>query len=185
VNAGAPGAPARLFAAVYEDLHRAAKAQMAQERPGHPLQATALVHEAYLRLVAPADSALVFENRRHFLGAAAQAMRRILVEEARRRGSFKRGGGVRVGPLGCGEQAQGVGLPSELSPDLPEVDGAIREFEAVDPQAAEVVRLRFFAGLNNTEIAAALGVSVRTVGSDWNYAKAWLYRRLESGQKGE
>jgi RNA polymerase sigma factor (TIGR02999 family) len=139
---------------------------MAQEKPGQTLDATALVHEAYLRLVGDHQ---VFENRGHFFAAAAEAMRRILVENARRKRSLKRGGGHRRVDLGDIEPA----VP-EPGPDLLALDEALEQLALADPRKAELVKLRFFAGLTNEQAARVLGISPSTADNDWAYARCWL-----------
>ncbi|MHC4446933.1 MAG: ECF-type sigma factor, partial [Planctomycetota bacterium] len=159
---------------VYEQLHAIARHRMAAERPEHTLQATALVHEAYLRLLG--NTKLAWTRRAHFYLAAAEAMRRILIEHARKRGRVKRGGEQRRVPLGV------VDLAADAdSEQIVALDAAIRRFEKEDARAADVLRLRFFAGLSVEETAQALGLSERTVMRDWAYARAWLYRTLEEG----
>lgn len=165
----------RLLPLVYEELRAIARARLRDERPGHTLQATALVHEAYLRLVG--SDAPPWSGRAHFFHAAAKAMRRILIEHARSRGRVKRGGGrVRVDL----EDAHVAEWPD---PDeLLAVDEAIRRLEKVDGRAADVVHLRYFAGLSVEETARALDLSERTVMREWAYARAWLKDALaESG----
>jgi RNA polymerase sigma factor (TIGR02999 family) len=165
---GDPRAAAELLPLVYEELRKLAAAQMSHEKPGHTLDATALVHEAYLRLVGDQR----FDGRGHFFAAAAEAMRRILVENARRRNADKRGGG----------RAR-VDLPEHLpaaraDSDVLAVDEALDLLAAEEPQVAELVKLHFFAGLTIDAAAAALGVSPRTAYRDWQFARAWLFRRL-------
>jgi RNA polymerase sigma factor (TIGR02999 family) len=162
-----------LLPAVYDRLRRLAGQMLAQEKPGQTLQPTALVHEAYLRLLG--DSDLTWEDRRHFYGAAALAMRRILVDRARRRGRLKHGAGRRREEL---VDAAAVAEPESL--DIVAVDEAIRRLEEEDPRAAQVVMLRFFGGLSEDDTGRALGISPRTVRREWVYAKAWLYRALEA-----
>jgi RNA polymerase sigma-70 factor (ECF subfamily) len=156
---------------VQQELHRVAARQMAGERPGHILQPTALVNEAYLRLV---DWKTVpWQNRAHFFGVAAQIMRRILVDAARARGRAKRGGDAL--------QVSLVDVPDVAVPvtqDLVALDDALRTLEALDSRQSQVVELRFFGGLSLDETAEALKVSVGTVRRDWSLAQAWLYREL-------
>lgn len=161
----------RLVPIVYAELRAMAQAQLRNERPDHTLQATALVHEVYLRLLG--DERPAWNHRRHFFHAAAEAMRRILIEHARKRGRVKRGGKqIRV-PL------TGLELGGDQDPeDLLALDDAIRRLEEQDPTAAEVVRLRFFAGLSVEETAQALELSERTVTREWTVARAWLFRAL-------
>jgi RNA polymerase sigma factor (TIGR02999 family) len=157
---------------VYDELRKLAAQRLTQEKPGQTLQATALVHEAYLRLV-DHDAAQHWNSRGHFFAAAAEAMRRILVESARRKGSFKRGGA-----------AQRVDLDSacvatqQPSFDLLDLDDSLSRLTAIDPRKAELVKLRYFAGLTMPEAAAALGVSLATAERDWTFARSWLYAEL-------
>jgi RNA polymerase sigma factor (TIGR02999 family) len=172
-QSGGGSAPADLMAVIYEDLHEIARRAMGQERQSHTLQATALVHEAYVRLV---DQTRVdWQGRAHFLAVAAEAMRRILVDHARRRAAAKRGGGQLRVALDDGLRA------TEAPPDedLLELDGAMHELAAVSARQARVVELRFFGGMEFLEIAAELGVSERTVKGDWRFARAWLRQRLD------
>src|SRR5262245_43264889 len=160
-----------LVPALYAELRRLAVALAGRLAPGQTLQPTALVHEAYLRLVRDRDPG--WEGRRHFFGAAAQAMREILIEQARRKASRKRGGGAqRV------ELAEGLAWIEPAADDLLALDEAIRRLEEEDPRVAEIVRLRYFAGLSIEETAGVVGGSVSTVNRDWRYARAWLSRRL-------
>jgi RNA polymerase sigma factor (TIGR02999 family) len=172
IEAGEPGAAGRLFPLVYDELRRMATGHMAQESPGQTLEATALVHEAYLRLVDPPNQQR-FANRRHFFGAAAEAMRRILVERARARGSCKRGGGRQRLDL----DQQDVAAP-ERSEDLLALDAALDRLAVAEPQAAELVRLRYFACRTMTEAAELLGMSRRSTQRLWAYARAWLLEEL-------
>jgi RNA polymerase sigma factor (TIGR02999 family) len=172
---GDPHAAQKLLPMVYEQLRKAAQKQMAGERPDHTLQATALVHEAYLRLVGSHQTA--WENRAHFYVAAAEAMRRILIEHARKRGRIKRGGDHERAPLSAAYLIQEA-RPEEIM----SVDAAIRRLEGRDSRMARIVRLRFFAGLSVEETAEALGVSDRTVRREWALARAWLHRELGVGR---
>jgi RNA polymerase sigma factor (TIGR02999 family) len=171
-NRGDRSATDELLPLVYDELRLLARRYMSRERPGHTLQATALVHEAYLRLVDHNDAA--WESRAHFFGAAARAIRRILTDHARARGRRKRGGGAARVPLD--EVRLVVGSNDRL--DLIALDGAIDRLAALDPQKARVVELRFFAGLDVDEVARALGVSASTVARDWQFARAWLHREI-------
>ena len=163
----------KLLPLVYDELRLLAAGQMAQEKPGQTLQATALVHEAYLRLVGRND-AQHWEGRRHFFGAAAEAMRRILIESARRRNRIKRGGQAERLPL------EDLPIACPVAPDeLLALDEAIQKLASVDAAAAELVRLRFFAGLNHAEAAGVLGVSEVTVKRLWRYGRAWLHREIQ------
>jgi RNA polymerase sigma factor (TIGR02999 family) len=174
VAAGDPRAAAELLPLVYDELRKLADARMAAETPGQTLQPTALVHEAYLRLVADPggvpDDAASWDNRGHFFAAAAEAMRRILVDNARRKHAVKHGGGRRRLDL------DGVDPAAEEPPgdDLLALDEALRQLEARDPRKAELDKLRFFAGLTAEQAAAALGVSTSTAEKDWAYARSWL-----------
>ena len=171
---GDAGAQDRLWSTVYEEVHRLARAQLAQESSACSLQPTILVNEAYLRLLG--DGQVEWTSRRHFFGAAARAMRRILVDDARSRGRLKRGSGKMPGPL-----------PDELSGheqppvELLAISEAMEKLEQDDPSRAEIVMLRYFAGLSIDETAAALGVAPRTVDTGWRFARAWLHRELSKG----
>jgi RNA polymerase sigma factor (TIGR02999 family) len=173
VERGDPHAAEQLLPLVYEELRKLAAAQMAAEAPGQTLQATALVHEAYLRLVGGSAGDPGWDNRGHFFAAAAEAMRRILVESARRKAAKKRGGGLAKIDLA---DAEVVG-PCD-SEDLLALDEALSALAATDPAAADLVKLRYFAGLKSAEAAAALGMSARTADRTWAYARAWLIKRV-------
>jgi RNA polymerase sigma factor (TIGR02999 family) len=172
IEAGDPHAAAQLLPLVYDELRRLAAAQMGREKPGQTLDATALVHEAYLRLVGPADERR-WENRGHFFAAAAEAMRRILVEAARRKKRLRHGGGLQRGAL----PADGPAATDPVE-DVVAVDEALAKLAAADPRAAELVKLHYFAGLTIEQAAEVLGVSVRKAYSVWAYARAWLFRCL-------
>ena len=160
-----------LLPAVYEELRQMADRKLSHEGPGHTLQATALVHEAYLRLVGADGNA--WASRTYFFGAAAQAMRRILVEHARKKGSKKRGGDRnRVDFMGADVMAD------ESPDDLIALDEALTKFSETDPTKAELVKLRFFAGLSFEQAAELLDISPATARRHWNYARAWLYGRI-------
>jgi RNA polymerase sigma factor (TIGR02999 family) len=161
----------QLVPLVYNELRRLAARYMRRERAGQSLQATALVHEAYLRLLKDAD--LSFENRAHFLGIAARSMRQILVEHARARDADKRGGERRRITL---DEAVAAGQPLDV--DLLAVDMALERLAQHDPHQARIVELRFFGGLTNEETAEALGISPATVKRSWAVARAWLFREL-------
>jgi RNA polymerase sigma factor (TIGR02999 family) len=165
-------AAAQLLPLVYDELRRLAAEKMAREKPGQTLEATALVHEAYMRLV-DADDARRWHGRTHFFAAAAEAMRRILVDQARRRNAAKRGGGA--GRADLDEATVAAPEPDE---DVLALDEALQQLEAVDPDAARLVRLRFFAGLTAAEAAEALGISVRSAHDLWAYARTWLRRKM-------
>jgi RNA polymerase sigma factor (TIGR02999 family) len=163
----------KLIPLVYQELHRLARIYMVQERPGHTLQATALVHEAYVRLVDTDHPD--FENRVHFFGACAQVMRRILVDWARSRQAQKRWG--EVPPL---DLDRGLEMGEEVGRELVALDDALKSLSAQDPRKCQVVELRFFGGLSVEEAATVLKVSPKTVKRDWNLARAWLARELQS-----
>ena len=167
---GDPEAAGKLLPLVYDELHRLAAANMVRGKPG-TLQTTALVHEAYLRLFGSGEQR--WENRCHFFGAAAEAMRRILVESARRKGRLKRGGNLRR----VGLEEVESGTPDGLE-DLLDLNDALDELAADAPETAEVVKLRYFAGLTLEEVSGCLGLSRRTADRYWAYARAWLYDRL-------
>jgi RNA polymerase sigma factor (TIGR02999 family) len=172
INQGIPHAAAELLPLVYDELRRLAAVRLADEPSGNTLQPTALVHEAYLRLVGSPDGEH-WNHRGHFYAAAAEAMRRILVEHARRKKRHKHGGQRRRLSLEAAEtMAEG---PSD---DLPALDEALTRLTAHDPVKAEVVKLRFFAGLTMPEIAQALNLSLATVERYWTYARLWLYAEL-------
>jgi RNA polymerase sigma factor (TIGR02999 family) len=170
IDVGDPRAAAKLLPLVYDELRRLARAQMAHERPGQTLDATGLVHEAYVRL---AGGAQTFANRRHFFAAAAEAMRRILVENARRKRSLKRGGGLERQELD--EICLALPQPRE---DVLALDEALNKLAARDSVKAELVKLRYFAGLTQAQAAEALGISTTTADRYWAYAKAWLHREM-------
>ena len=194
IESGDPAAAEQLLPLVYAELRKLAAARLAQEQPGQTLQATALVHEAYLRLVggggvrsqgtgdsqsspvlSPGSCPLPpsFDSRGHFFAAAAVAMRRILVEQARRKGSLKQGGGWQR-ELGAVEAAGPVTSPA----DILDVDQALQKLAQENPAIARLVELRYFAGLTIDEAAAAMSISVRTAQRHWVYAKAWLMEEL-------
>jgi RNA polymerase sigma factor (TIGR02999 family) len=169
--AGDPRASEKLLPLVYEELRKLAAARMSEEYPNHTLQPTALVHEAYLRLVGGA-SPQDWDGRGHFFTSAAEAMRRILVEAARRKGRLKHGGGQRRIDLNNTEAAA---VPDD---DLIALSEVLDQFAVVNPDACAVVKLRYFAGLTGREAAAAIGVSPRKADQLWAYARAWLLDRL-------
>jgi RNA polymerase sigma factor (TIGR02999 family) len=168
---GDEGALQKLMPLVYKELHRLARRYMAGERPGHTLQTSALVHEAYLRLV---DVQKVnWQNRAHFFGVSAQLMRRILVDFARSRRSLKRGGDAPTVSL-----EEGLIVSSGRGADVVALDDALKTLAAMDPRRSRVVELRFFGGLSAEESAEVLKVSAETVMHDWKLAKVWLLREL-------
>ncbi len=167
----------QLLPLVYEELRRIARSRMVSERSGHTLQATALVSEAFLRLLGPGGAQIEWANRAHFFHAAAEAMRRILIEHARARGRVKRGGAhgrVSLGELDDQE------APPENDDDVVALDAAICRLESQDARAGQVVRLRYFAGLSVEDIAVAIGTSERTVKREWQFARAWLFEQLRT-----
>jgi RNA polymerase sigma factor (TIGR02999 family) len=172
IEQGDPHAAEQLLPLVYDELRKLAAQKLAQEKPGQTLDATALVHEAYMRLVGPADADR-WRDRAHFFATAARAMRRILVDKARAKQAIKRGGGQAVLPL----EADLV-VP-EATHDLLALDEALERLEAEDPQAAQLVHLRFFAGLTSHHAAQALGISDRTAERLWHYARLFLFKELK------
>jgi RNA polymerase sigma factor (TIGR02999 family) len=173
IGQGDPRAAAQLLPLVYDELRQLAAAQMAREKPGQTLDATALVHEAYLRLVGDQQ----FANRRHFFAAAAEAMRRILVENARRKRSLKRGGDRQRLDLDL-EQPVEVGRSERLLA----LDEALERLGMHDPDKAQLVKLRYFAGMTIEQAAHTLGISVTTANRWWNYARAWLHYEIRRGE---
>jgi RNA polymerase sigma factor (TIGR02999 family) len=177
IERGDPQASANLLPVVYEELRQLAAQKLAQEKPGQTLQGTALVHEAYLRLLGPKGSEQSWNSRGHFFAAAAEAMRRILVEQARHKGRLKQGG-----------QWQRVDLDSacavadEPSLDLLAIDEALTKLAVIEPAKAELVKLRFFAGLTMGEVAAALGISLATAERHWTFARSWLYAEMSDNK---
>lgn len=171
VNSGDPNAADELFPLVYRELRQLAASKMAAEQPGHTLQPTALVHEAWLRLVGGGEQR--FDGHGHFFAAAAEAMRRILIERARRKQTAKRGAGFERLDL---EHADVAIHASDETLLL--VNDALDKLAKEDPQAAKLVNLRFFAGMTNDEASAAIGVSVRTAKRHWTFARAWLYDEI-------
>ena len=177
IDSGDAQAAGELLPLVYDELRKLAAQRMAGESPDHTLGPTALVHEAYIRLVGKEDPG--WQNRGHFFAAAAEAMRRILIDRARRRGSRKRAGDRERQDL---HESQLVA--PEASDDILELDEALVRLQQIQPQAAQVVQLRYFAGLSVPEIAMMIGVSPRTVDRQWAYARAWIHQELRGdGQK--
>jgi len=174
-NSGDAEALDKLMPLIYEELRKMARRYMRQQNSGHTLQTTALIHEAYLRMVKLKEKH--FENRAHFFGVAAQAMRHILVDYARQRHTAKRGGGVR--PISLEEAAI---VSQERAAELVAFDEALKELEALSTRQSRVVELRYFGGLSIEETAKVLSVSPETVMRDWNMAKSWLHRALKPGE---
>ena len=179
--AGRPHAARDLLPLVYRSLRELAERQMRQERGSHTLQATALVHEAYLRLVGDRD--MGWDSRAHFYAAAAEAMRRILIEHARRVGAKKRGGDL--SRRGAGASVDAIANVADLASDesishAMDIDAAIEALHEHDPRAASVAQLRFYTGLSIDETASALNISPSTVDREWCYARAWLLRHLQA-----
>jgi RNA polymerase sigma factor (TIGR02999 family) len=171
IEQGDPRAAEQLLPLVYNELRKLAAQKLAQEKPGQTLQATALVHEAYLRLVGK-EEARRWDGRGHFFAAAAEAMRRILVENARRKGRLKRGGDL-------ARQFEEQDIPDLEQPEpLLALDEALDRLTATNPQAAQLVKLRFFAGRTNAEAASLLGISPRKADQVWAYARAWLREEI-------
>jgi RNA polymerase sigma factor (TIGR02999 family) len=172
IEQGDPHAAEQLLPLVYDELRKLAAQRLAQEKPGQTLQATALVHDAYLRLV-DVEEAQCWNGRGHFFAAAAEAMRRILIDQARRKQGDKHGGGrLRV------DFPQDLAGPAPRSDDLVALDEALSRLERHDPDAAQLVKLRYFAGLSHQEAAEALGVSRGAADRLWALARAWLFRQL-------
>jgi RNA polymerase sigma factor (TIGR02999 family) len=176
INAGEPQAAAELLPLVYKELRRLAAQKLAQEMPGQTLTATSLVHEAYLRLVGKHDKPH-WDGRGHFFVAAAEAMRRIMIDQARRKQSQRRGGGLKRRDL---EHTQIAALEPSL--DVLALHEALERFEKIDPLKAALVKLRFFAGLTVPQAAEALGISATTADRYWSYARAWLHSELKKGE---
>lgn len=176
IETGDPRAAEQLLPLVYDELRKLAAQKLAQEKPGQTLQATALVHEAYLRLVGSEPDG-DWDSRGHFFAAAAEAMRRILVEQARRKKAVRRGGGA------AGQALREDDRVSEpVSDEVLDLDEALSKLEVADRRTAQVVKLRIFAGMTLEEAARALGVSTRTADRCWAYARAWLSRELGEGE---
>jgi RNA polymerase sigma factor (TIGR02999 family) len=176
IEQGDAAAAEKLLPLVYDELRRLAAIKLAHEKPGQTLQATALVHEAYLRMVDQSEPQ-EWENGRHFFAAAAEAMRRILIERARHKNSLKRGGGRQRVELGAVEP---TALPLACD-DILGLDEALKKLEETDSRKAELVKLRFFAGLTVAQAASALQISTSTAENDWVYARSWL--RLEMSRE--
>jgi RNA polymerase sigma factor (TIGR02999 family) len=172
LDSGDRSASAELLPLVYDELRKLAAAKLAQEKPGQTLQATALVHEAYLRLVG-SDDAHDWDSRGHFFAAAAEAMRRILVDLARRKGRAKRGGDMQRCDLDLGNL-----VDDQTSQEILSLDLALAELSKVQPAKAELVKLRYFAGLTSAEAASILNISTATADRYWRYARAWLAQTI-------
>lgn len=173
IDQGDPNAADELLPLVYEELRKLAAGRLRREKPGQTLQATALVHEAWLRLVNKEGVPSNWNGRGHFFGAAAEAMRRILVEQARRKQRIKHGGDL--------ERVELVDVPAptvKATYDLLELDKALLKLEQLEPDKAQLVKLRYYAGLSNEEAAEALGISPTTASRYWAYARAWLFGEI-------
>jgi RNA polymerase sigma factor (TIGR02999 family) len=175
IESGNPVAAEQLMPLVYDELRQLAASKLAQEKPGQTLQATALVHEAYVRLV-DSEQGQRWNSRGHFFAAAAEAMRRILIEQARRKHTIKRGGNCERVPLD--EAIRLAGPDSESLPDLLALDEALRQFEIEEPVKAKLVKLRYFAGVSLEDAARMLDLSPATAKRYWVYARSWLYDKL-------
>ena len=173
---GEEGAYEQLVPLVYDELHRLAKRYMRKERSGHTLQTSALVNEAYLRLVGAKE--VCWQNRAHFFAVSARMMRRILVDFARAKHNLKHGGGALQVTMD-----EAMAVSSEPSADLLALDEALSRLTALHPRQAEIVEMRYFGGLAEEEVAEVLKVSLRTVQQDWRLARLWLYRELRSGKE--
>ncbi len=173
IESGDPAAAEQLLPLIYDELRKLAAQRLAQEKPGQTLQSTALVHEAYLRLLGPLGGEQQWNSRGHFFAAAAEAMRRILVDNARRKSSAKHGGELERVALDEHQFA----APGR-SVDLIALDEALDQLAARDARKAQLVKLRFFGGLSQSQAADALGISASTADADWAYAKAWLRLQL-------
>jgi RNA polymerase sigma factor (TIGR02999 family) len=171
IRSGKEGASEALFSLLYNELHARARQYMRQEKPGHTLQTTALVHEAYIQFGVGEEKD--WEDRVHFLSTAARAMRQVLIQHARRKGSKKRGGGKGREPLD-----DAVVFFEESSVNLLALDCALNKLSEADPRTAQMVELRFFGGLTIEETAKTLGISTRTVNDDWKTARAWIKHEM-------
>ena len=176
ITEGRAAATDDLLPAVYRELRRMAAARLAREAGGHTLQPTALVHEAYMRLVGPNDQS--WENRSHFFGAAAEAMRRILIDHARAKKRVKRGGAAVRVPLDDIADQRG-----NTTDDLLALDEALSALELLDPDKAQLVKLKFFGGMTTLEAAQVLGTSQRSAERNWAYARVWLHRHVKEDEQ--
>lgn len=170
IGSGSSEAPEQLLPLVYDDLRRLARAYFSAESPEHTLQPTALVHEAYIRLVN--WESVTWQNRAHFFAVAAEVMRKVLIDHARRRNSQKRSGGQRL------LVDQAISIPDRQTIDLVRLEEALRSLESLDARQAKIVELRFFGGLSIEETAYVLNISETTVRREWTFAKAWFQREL-------
>jgi RNA polymerase sigma factor (TIGR02999 family) len=177
VEQGDPGAADQLLPLVYEELRKLAAAKMAQEKPGQTLQATALVHEAWLRLT-DSEEAQAWNSRGHFFGAAAEAMRRILVESARRKARLRHGG--QMERVAADQIEIAAALPEDR---LVQVSEALDELVREAPEAAQLVKLRYFAGLTQEQVAETMGISLRSAERHWTWAKAWLFQWIRAQEQ--
>jgi RNA polymerase sigma factor (TIGR02999 family) len=175
VEHGDPGAAEQLLPLVYDELRKLAAVHLAREQPGQTLQATALVHEAYVRLIGDGAGG-DWNSRGHFFAAAAEAMRRIVIDQARRKGSQRRGGGLNRVPI----DQVAIAAP-ETGADVLALNDALERFERIDPIKAKLVKLRYFAGLTGAQAAEVLGISTTTADRYWSYARAWLHADLSKG----
>jgi RNA polymerase sigma factor (TIGR02999 family) len=175
IERGEPRSAGELLPLVYSELRRFAAQRLSQEKPGQTLQATALVHEAWLRLAGPGHTGQCWGGRRHFFAAAAEAMRRILIENVRRKARIRHGGGYERASLEEAELA--CPLPSE---ELLALDGALDQLAELDSAAADLVKLRFFTGLTHAQAAELLGISRSTADRTWLFARAWLFQQIRS-----
>lgn len=180
IQAGNPQAAEKLLPLVYDELRRLASQRLAQEKPGQTLQATAIVHEAYLRLLGPQGESLDWSNRGHFFAAAAEAMRRILIDNARRKRAEKNGGQHQR------QNLEGFDIAAPAVPeDILALDDALARLEAEDPVKAQLVKLRYFAGMTETEAADILGISSTTAKRHWRYARVRLLKWLKDSDRTE
>jgi RNA polymerase sigma factor (TIGR02999 family) len=183
IEHGDAQAAERLLPLIYDELRRLAAQKLAQERPGQTLQATALVHEAYLRLVGDGLNKQQWNSRNHFFAAAAEAMRRILVESARRKCAGKRGGGRPAVPI---DEVDSIEMELAVEPlELLAIDEALERLRQEDAVKAELVKLRYFAGMSIEEASAILGISRATAARYWDYARSWLYSELNAGESSD